>query len=375
MTRPAWAIVLGAVAFAIALWAYFNFETVTERRFVGYSGEAARNPLLALERLAREMGVEATTVRRATDLERLDPGAILVLAAHRHGMTPERVARVIRWVEDGGRLVVEAEALDTRDALLEALQVARRAAATLHNASTEIALPGHRPMKIVIVPIALADMQGRPGFKAAHATGTALLQFAQGRGSVAVLPSFWFMTNGQIGHADHAAFAWALLNYGPKAAGRASSVVIAPRFDRPSLFAWLAGEALPALVAAAVLLALWLARAIPRFGPVLTHGEGARRRLLDHLRASGRFQWSAHQAPRLLAAAREGCLANIAKARPALANLEPSERLARYAELTGLPHADIELALAGDAATPRTFIAAVQTLQIIEQKLARRAAA
>jgi hypothetical protein len=93
------------------------------------------------------------------------------------------------------------------------------------------------------------------------------------------------------------------------------------------------------------------------------------------LRASGRFEWSAHAAPRLLAAAREGCLANIAKARPALAGIPADERSARYAQLTGLPQSEVELALEGEAATPRSFVSAVQTLQIIEEKLARRAAA
>jgi hypothetical protein len=134
-------------------------------------------------------------------------------------------------------------------------------------------------------------------------------------------------------------------------------------------------DALPAIAGAGVLLALWLVRKVRRFGPIVPQQETGRRRLLDHLRASGRFEWSAHAAPRLLAAAREACLANIAKARPALAGIPPQERAARFASLTGLPDTDVELAFTGEAATPRSFVLAIQTLQAIEEKLARRAGA
>ena len=373
MTRHAGLVLLGAAALAIGVWCYFNVEAVTAKRYVGYSGEAARNPLLALQRLAERMGAETAVVRRAADLDRADGGGALVLSAQRYGMNPARIERVLEWVRGGGRLIVEAEAPDTRDALLDALGV-RRGPATA-GADADVTLPHERPMKIQMAPMLLTDPANRRGVRIAHGNGTALLQFVHERGSVTVLPSFDFMTNSRIGKADHAAFAWALLELGgPRGAG-VTRVLIAPRFDPPSLLAWLLNDALPALGAVIALLALWLARKARRFGPVLPQEETQRRRLLDHLRASGRFEWSAHAAPRLLAAARERCLANIAKARPALAGFNAAERIARFAELTGLPRSEIELALAGDAATPRSFIAAVQTLQAIEETLARRASA
>ena len=374
MTRNVWPVVLGAVALAIGLWCYFNVEAVTERVYAGFSGEAARNPLLALQRLTERMGAKTEVVRRAADLDAPDPGATLVLSANRHAMNPARVRRVLRWVEDGGRLIVEAEALETRDALLDALGISRLKAA-VSNAEVDIALPHARPMKVTMLPMRLADLRNRPGTNIPHGTGTALLRFDHGRGSVTVLPSFWFMSNSEIGDNEHAAFAWTLIQPRADAAASVTRVLIAPHFERPSLFAWLAGEALPAFGAAAVLLALWLARKVRRFGPIVPREASAGRRLLDHLRASGRFEWSAHAAPRLLAAAREGCLANIAKARPALAGFQPAERIARFAELTGLPQSEIEFALAGDAPTARAFVSAVQTLQVIEEKLARRASA
>ena len=374
MTRHAWGVALGAVALAIGVWCYFNFEAVNVRKYVGYSGEAARNPLLALQRLSERMGLKTEVVRRASDLEHAESGGTLVLAANRHGMNPARIARVLRWVHEGGRLVVEAEPVGTRDALLDALGI-RRGEAKAGEDDARIALPRSRPLQVEMAPMLLTDAKNRPRLETPHGAGTALLQFDHGRGSVTVLPSFAFMTNSDIGEGDHAAFAWALLQLGAADSGAATRVLVAPRLERPSLLAWLAGDALPALVAAGALLALWLARKARRFGPIVPQEHTERRRLLDHLRASGRFQWSAHAAPTLLAAAREGCLANIAKARPALAGFAPDERTARFAELTGIPQSEIELALVADAPNARAFVAAVQTLQAIEEKLARRASA
>lgn len=375
MTRYIWAIVLAAVAIGGGVWWYYNFEEATVREFVGFSGEAAHNPLYALQRFAQTMGAQASTLRRASELDSVEAGATLVLAARRDGMTPARISHLVSWVAEGGRLVVAAEPVKTRDALLDAFRVVRREAQPVPQPA-RVRLPGHnREFKVSLMPMGLSG--GPPNAVSARAgdNATAVLQLNHGRGSVVVLPSLGFMGNGAIGEPDHAAFAWALMRLGAGASPRVTRVLIAPRFERPSLLAWLFNEALPAVVTAAALLALWLARAIPRFGPIVSVHEGARRRLLDHLRATGRFQWSARAAPRLLAAAREECLAHIARARPALANLDAAERSARFAELAGLSQADVELALTGDAATPRNFIAAIATLQTIEEKLARRAAA
>ena len=373
MTRYIWAIVGAAFAILVGVWWYYNFEEVTEREFVGFSGEAARNPLYALQRLAQQMGAQASTVQKASDLDNVEAGATLVLAANRGGMTPARVARIVGWVENGGRLVVEAEPVKARDALLDAFRVGRREAKGAAEAA-RVKLPGHdREFRVALTPMGIFGGT-RDGYSSRWTEdATAVLQFDHGHGSVVVLPSIGFMSNLAIGEPDHAAYAWAVMNIG-QGANRVTRVLIAPRFERPSLLAWLFNEALPAVIAAAVLLVLWLARAIPRFGPIVSVHEGARRRLLDHLRATGRFQWSARAAPRLLAAAREGCLANIAKARPALAYLDATERGVRFAELAGLPQAEVELALNGDATTPRAFVAAIATLQTIEEKLARRAA-
>jgi hypothetical protein len=355
-------------------WVYFNVERVTDRVHVGFQGEAARNPMLALERLVERMGVEARSVESFRDLDSIPDGATLILAGERAGMTVQRAARLAHWVADGGHLIVEAEDAAGRDPLLTALGIGRRAAKTpTEKSPVEIRLPGAgTALKVAMYSaMEIVDLGRRSAYAVDQRGATLLLDLTQGRGRVTVLPSLAFVKNSLIGDHDHAAFAWGLIQLKPQP----GLVLIAPRMEPPSVLTWLVREALAPLVAAAALLTLCLWRAAIRFGPVQPPAEPQRRRLLDHLRASGHFLWSATAHARLLAAAREVCLQRIARSRPALVGLPPAERTVRFAALAELSADEVEHALTGTASTPRAFTAAVRTLQHIEEKLTRRASA
>lgn len=101
------------------------------------------------------------------------------------------------------------------------------------------------------------------------------------------------MTNNTLGRNDNAEFFWQLINTGtPK------QQVVFFRSVRITFFQWLWRHARAALFAAGVWVVLWLWYAMPRLGPLLPDPKPARRRLLAHLEASGRFWWSAnHRLP------------------------------------------------------------------------------
>jgi hypothetical protein len=104
------------------------------------------------------------------------------------------------------------------------------------------------------------------------------------------------------------------------------------------------------MIAAAILLALALWRILPRFGPILPRPEPARRQLLEHLRAAGRFRWSRGAREQLLTAAREQLERHIAIAAPRLAHLPPSRR---YSELSAQLGTDPETVAGAFQSVPR----------------------
>lgn len=369
--RRTWATyLLGALIVGLGIWFYVNFERVPVREHVGLRGEAARNPLLAYTRFLERMGLEVRAPRDRTALAALPPGATLVLPPGRGAYPASRAEEVRSWVAAGGHLIVAAERPGTRDRVLDALKIERGETISGPELAS-VRLPhAERALRVQLYAgFEIVDSDpARTRFIAKGTAGTTVLHVAVGKGRVTAVPSIAFMTNPAIGEHDHAAFAWELLRFVPGT----KTVVIAPHFDPPSLFTWLVENAQAALIATAALLLVWAWRAGVRFGPVEPEPARERRRLLDHLRASGRFLWRSGGEPKLLAAARETCMHKIARTRPALLDLQPGDRAERLAALTDLPRRDILHALVAEPDTPAGFTAAVRTLQQIDEKLTRK---
>jgi len=364
---------LAAVLAALGAWLYLNFERAPEREFVGYQGEARTNFLLAVARLYERMGKKTRTIRRPLQLADLPAKGTLVLARYRAGLSTQTVERVMAWVQAGGHLIVAAEWYSSRDPILDRLEI-ERGEVRGRSTPTEpaaVQLP-HAPREMRVAVgnrVVLAERSPRAVYHVEDRGGTLLLHYRHGAGQVTVLNSMSYLANSTIGLHDHAEFAWQLLGFNPAA----PEIVFAPRIQTPSFVAALAEYAWPALVVAALLLAAWLWRIIPRFGPLIPDPLPVRRRLLDHLRASGLFHWNSGDVARLTAAARETCMHKIARVHPVIAGLPVPQRAARFARITGLPEDEILVALTGQPAEPQQFTAVIRTLQAIEERLTRRA--
>jgi hypothetical protein len=162
-----------------------------------------------------------------------------------------------------------------------------------------------------------------------------LLSFALGKGRVTAAATLDFARNTSIGNNDHGEFLWHLLRL-----SEAGDLQVYFRPERLSLWRFLADNAAAALVSAALLLVLWLARIAPRFGPLVPDPPLARRRLLDHLRASGRYFWSNGLRSRLTDAAREAVLRRVARLQPDFFAAPPAEQTERLAALAQITHVD-----------------------------------
>ena len=319
MSRQAlWAVVLVVAVLGGAVWFFNNFERVPDREWTGYQGEARRNGFLAAERLLDRMGMRVRHLKTPIELRELPPNGTLILPARRNALAPAERERLTGWVDGGGHLVVENENHRLPDPVLDSLGVKREPVKLPGQIRpTEVRLP-HAPEALKVTLASDRTLIAPAGaFQVQGNKATQLVHFKRGRGQVTVLNDFGFMRNWSIGQNDHAEFLWQLVRFQP---GTAAVFV----FDNPqklSLVQWLTDNAWAVLAAGALLLVAWLWRIAPRFGPIAPDPEPARRRLLDHLRASGRFQWSAGGAATLAEAAREAALRRVARAQPDFAGL------------------------------------------------------
>jgi hypothetical protein len=211
--------------------------------------------------------------------------------------------------------------------------------------------------------------------------GTRLIQFRDGKGRVTVISNFDFMTGRTLGKHDHAEFLWHIVKTQNTAAQNAAAqnagdqksappnVIMALRDTRPGLFKWLGEHAWMAVIAALALLLAWIARIVPRFGPMTPDASTARLSLRDHLSAIGRYIGRHKGWESLAHAARERFIKRLLRDRPGLSRLDNNEMYVALERLTGLPGSRIARALSAPVADQRDFTDAIRTLKAIEQAI------
>jgi len=312
--------VLLALAGGAVWWWNATFVRVPAKVWVGASGEARLRPFLAAERFAERMGLSKKELRSLPDLDALAGGGVLLLPNQRQSLDRQRVERLLAWVQAGGHLVAEAESLGVADPVLDQLAV-RRSEAPLGK-SLAVAFTDGATLKVSLRPgMAIEPPTSRLLLRAADGNSLRLATFVRGGGVVTVTTSLDFARNQQIGAPDHAEFLWRLMEATP-----AKHIAVYYQPVRLSLWSFLTEHALAALAAGVALLVAWLWRIAPRFGPVAPDAPPVRRRLLDHLRASGRYYWALDLRERLLVAARDAALRRVLRAQPEFAGAKPEER-------------------------------------------------
>jgi len=363
-------LIVGAgVALLVALsvvWFRTNFERVQVKEWVGASGEARLRHFLAAERFAQRMGWGAAELRSLPELDTLPPGGVLLLPNRRQSLPPGRAAQIVRWVEGGGHLVAEAEFLGVKDPLFELLRVERVEGAPALK-PLQVELPqGGRTLNVALPsPMRFVMHAGELRLRAGPPDNLKLASFSWHRGVVTVATSLSFARNHNIGANDHAELLWSLLTATP---GRDLKVFWAPA--RLSLWDFLKENAAPALAAILLLLALWLWSIMPRFGPVAPDAPPGRRRLLDHLRASGRYYWTKGLRARLVVAARDAALRRVARVQPDFAVAPPAERISRLAGLAQISNDEANRFIAaGGAMRGADFIKLAQHAQRVHSAL------
>lgn len=196
--------------------------------------------------------------------------------------------------------------------------------------------------------------------------GPALLSVAVGRGRVTVLPHPDPFHNRRLLDGDHALVAAAALPLRP-----GQVLWLVGDESRTPLLAWVWQRGWVAVLLAALLIALWLARRMPRFGPLRAAPPSARRAVTEQVRGTAAFL-VAHGAGAALLAAQRRALAEAAERRiTGFTTLGEAARAAALAARTGLPAARLAAAWQGTGSEHHSrLIAALQLLETARRRLA-----
>ena len=342
----------------------------------GYRGKARRDPFLAAERFLTENNFDVST---HTSLGDGPPhGATLIATAQSFG-NRGTTDSVLDWVHNGGHLLLLLDGGETfrddwerehrerttreqpeRTELLEKLGIKEtkdgggELEVTLADATAKVKIParftwekGRAPEKMNI--LVRQDEE------------VALASFRRGTGSISIAAHAEPFRNRHLGDGDNA---WLLLRLIGHPTGDEVWILNGVRV---SFFGMLWEHGWMALIAAAALLAAWLWKSLPRFGPLRAAEDTGTRDFAEHLSLTGAFLWRHRQRTQLIEPLRE--TVTRAAVRRGLLRNDPDfpEKLAALAQMDPL---HVRAALLSEAiGDPRSFLRAIQNLRQLHEKV------
>jgi len=334
------------------LWFYTHFERVTETIEVGFHHQAYRNPVLAAEQLLQRMGVSVQTTTTLPQNLTAPHQETLVLAQAELPIQYLESIELLSWVAAGGHLIMVSDSLadsEPVDPLLDTLGIAQYERDTLSEVQSPTALYwAGDSLQVAFHPYyRLTASQPEPKIVIGDNDGAHLLHYVFKAGRITVLSDLWFIENDQIGAYDHAQFFWQLVTF-KRHVTRVWLWYVPLHTDATptlSLGSLLWQHASSVLISMSILILIGFWAASRRFGPVLPNPPRKRRRLLEHIEASGHFLWQHQQGLTLLEASRQAVLARLEARYPEWRHFSPAQRSQRLAQLAKLTPQTVEQAL------------------------------
>jgi hypothetical protein len=200
-----------------------------------------------------------------------------------------------------------------------------------------------------------------------------MLVYGYGQGTIILLTDLWFIENDDIGHYDHAQFLWRLIHFNRTPEHLWIMRLIEKR-ETPPLWKLLWHNVPAPLISIAVLLLFWLGYASQRFGPMLPMPQQTRRRLLEHIEASGNFLWNQRKVMLLLRYTQQALLKDLYSVHPEWTSLSQEALSQKIAQTYDLPLNEVRSAIyytnnESKIYTEVVFTQIIRTLSQIKAKL------
>jgi hypothetical protein len=340
------ALLVGIPLMALTWWIASNTYWADTTVPMLPKGEALRNPFYAVQRFARALGARAAWDRSLT-IPAAD--SAIVLSAWHWDLSPQRRETLERWVESGGRLVVDSNLIGGEDEFERWSGIVRdyREPDTTKVSLEPTRHNGCRAFQEVHdgTPSSVSEVAGyricdadtesflttrkNAAWALSDRSGIQAIRVQVGRGSVTVINATPFLHR-SLFDGDHA---W--LFVAATQLRRGDDVHFLSEDDHPSLLALLWRHGAPVVVLSLAFGALALWRDGVRFGPLAAPQDPARRSLAEQIRGTGQFALR-HGGGESLHAAVVRALHEAARRRiPRYSHLTAKGRATAVARLTG----------------------------------------
>jgi hypothetical protein len=342
--------------------------------------EALINPFYAVQRFADALGARTAWDRVLT----VPPNnSVLVLSAWHWNLSTERRRSIERWVESGGRLVIDANLTGGESEFAEWSGIGREYRELDDAAALEVAQAGENCRSVQLEENAgssptpdsrkywMCDLDAlsflttskHPEWVLRDAAGIQAVRVRIGMGRVTVINGTPFRGR-RVFEGDHA---WLFAT--ATQLRRGDEVHFLSEDEHPSLFAllWQHGAPAMALGLGVVILALW--RSAVRFGPLAAPPEASRRSLAEQIRGVGQFALR-HGSGQSLHAAAVRALDEAAGRRiPNYTHLSTKARAEAMMQATGFEWHDLAAAFTARARGGNELRNAIALLEATRRQL------
>jgi len=356
MRRAVIALLIAAPFALLTVWIARNTEWVDTTLPMPPKGEALTNPFYAAQLFAGSLGARTVRDRVFTPPS---PESVVVLSTWHWTLNAQRQETLERWVESGGRLVIDDlivggerelaqwSGIERRFARRDVVRRAREVgpASTCHTVEestqrSEVQRPGAITHLICDVDESSSLISSRQiTWSLKDASGIQALRVRVGRGSVTRINSSPFRDRSLL-EGDHG---W--LFVAATELRRGDEVLFLSEGDHPTLLALVWQRGAPVVVLCVSLVAIMLWRGAVRLGPLASEQRLVRRSLAEQIRGTGRFALAHGGGAALHAAAVRALLEAAERRVPSYMRLEIPERTAALAGATALEPAALAAAM------------------------------
>ena len=330
---------------AFIWWIASNSEWTEVTIPVPPKSEAARNPFYAAQRFGGALGARTTWDRVFVPPS---TNAVIVLSGWHWSLSARRRERLERWVEGGGRLVVDSMLVGGEEEFERWSGIVRRYPELKEEEPADAAdrpepcrnfeeergahsgaATDSRRFSLCFFPLSFLTTEKPSLWSLRDASGIQAVRVPQGQGSVTVINSVPFRYRNLL-DGDHG---W--LFVAATELRRADEVHFLSEDEHPSLLALAWHHGAPAVILTLALACALVWRNAARFGPRSAPEHPARRSLAEQIRGTGRFAWRYGGAESLHAACVRALNEAAQRRIAGYVRLTAKDRAAAISRLTG----------------------------------------
>jgi len=406
-------LVLGLILLGVVGWIlYVSIEFYEETEESGWSIDALRNPYLAAQQFMNRSDIEVTDVDSLARLDELSSVGTLFFSDANQVQSPRQLEQVMDWLDVGGNIIYTANSTASEeDLLLEEFEVQvdwadyetesksedkpfsetmREYNRQLEQGKTreeiarsladddisitrvtfgddvgdlEVAFDNSRVLSHpYIADTDYVEGKHTPFSWSVSDSGVHMMQFEVGSGLLTIVsdPNIW--NSYQIDLYDHAYLLWLL-------SSEEGNFAILRSVVRDSIWTLMKRNASEFLIAAGLLILVWIWRMGYRFGRLVPRDLSRTRAMGEHFSSVSHYLWHRRYGSYLIKPLRQQVLRSASLTLPEFSRADSVRQNELLAERCELNTATISRAFSEQEFNETSFVQTVRLLKRIEQSL------